>query len=447
MKLRGWFGIIAACTLRVTPLLAQPVSVPSPERYVLQNGLTVVLAPDSAASAVNVAVGYSVGQVSDREGYRGLAHLLEHLTFRGSRHLKPLEADKIFSELGVGYNASTGLEHTVYFSALPARALETVLWVESERMAFALDGIDAVALKAEQRVVVNELAERRRTLSRMLWANRQAILYGPNHPMGTSEDEASDVEAVDLPAVQWFYQRTHRPDNATLVITGKFDAQAAHRWVEKYFSTLENPPGPRLIVKASAPRLCGVRSVTLGHPFLLGRYLEVTWALPGNVSPEEVVSLEVATNILSDRLRRVLQRQSYMASDTGVAVAHFQTHGLLSVRVQLQETAQWTQVEQAIDTETMRLAQVPLSDVELRNVRRRRASRSLRERESGLAGAIQFAKGFDPSVDRQLEQSVSADTVRRAARVFASASLRLRAQPARSAHENAIILADESRCP
>lgn len=148
--------------------------------------------------------------------------MLEHATFRGSSHLRPLEGASILGELGAGYNAVTELESTEFYSALPSAGLETVLWLESERMGFALGGINAAGLEAEQRIVVNELRQRGGALSRQLNKFWLDALYGPAHPFARGESEVEDVQAVELSGLQWFYQSSYRPDNATLVLSGAF---------------------------------------------------------------------------------------------------------------------------------------------------------------------------------------------------------------------------------
>lgn len=151
--------------------------------YRLDNGLRVVLAPDPLIGEVTIAAVYAGGQSIDPPQRRGLSHLIEHLTFRGSRHLTPLASDAILSNVGAAWNAYTSLDETVYLTQLPERALATALWIESERMGFTLDGIDQAALELEQRIVINELAERSGSLSIVLREWRHRLLVAKDTPL------------------------------------------------------------------------------------------------------------------------------------------------------------------------------------------------------------------------------------------------------------------------
>ena len=157
---------------------------PRVERYQLANGLKAVLAPDDRAVDVAVAVEYAAGSAHAPHAVKGLPHLVEHLAFYGTRHLKPFEATEILDELGAGYNAFVASERTVYFASLPTEALATGLWLESERMAFALDGVDAAALENETKDIANELAEREHSLAVSLSKFQRRALYGASHPCG-----------------------------------------------------------------------------------------------------------------------------------------------------------------------------------------------------------------------------------------------------------------------
>ena len=120
-----------------TPVLRQrePDSrVERPAAYRLANGLSVVLRPDPTRSDVEVSLRYAVGSADDPPGYAGLAHLVEHLTFRGSRHLRPLEAYSALEKVGASsISGRTGLAETVYSCVVPSNQLETALWVRSSR--------------------------------------------------------------------------------------------------------------------------------------------------------------------------------------------------------------------------------------------------------------------------------------------------------------------------
>lgn len=439
----SWLRWGACCVVALAALTGE-AKAQSSQRFRLANGLTVVLAPEAASVGVNVVVRYDVGQGHDPAGYSGLAHLLEHATFRGSTHLRPLEGVSILGELGAGYNAVTELESTTFFTELPSAGLETALWLESERMGFALGGIDAAGLAAEQRVVVNELRQRGGALSRHLSKFWLDALYGPAHPFARGENEVEDVQAVELPGLQWFYQSTYRPDNATLVLSGDFGATQARGLVEKYFGPLQNPKLPRASLTAPAPTLCGVHRVDVEHPFLFGKALWVTWPGPAATTGIERQRREALAKLLQSRLDDVLLERGIDVASVRVENAYFRTHSLLTVRLGLHENGSQDKVEQAVQAEARRLATQPPSEQELRALRARLLSDRVFAGSGGLGRALALSAGIDTA--QVSPTTLSSVDVREAARPLAGPVLFLRAEPGGKGTRSSSITRSEDPC-
>ena len=142
-------------------LLAAPPQAPRIpfEKYLLPNGLTVILSEDHRAPVVGVDVWYHVGAVSERPGRSGFAHLFEHLMFQGSKHLNGDERT-VFAMLerngATNLNGTTEWDRTNYFETMPKDRLELALWLESDRMGFLLDTVDQKKLDTQREVVRNE---------------------------------------------------------------------------------------------------------------------------------------------------------------------------------------------------------------------------------------------------------------------------------------------------
>ena len=305
----------------------------------LANGLRVVLAPDPSVSNVAVVVSYDVGFGNDPAQYRGLAHLVEHLTFRGSRHLRPEQGTDLIEASGGGSNAFTNLDRTVYVAVLPKAALPLCLWIERERMAFALDGIDQKALELERKIVRNEMAQRA-SLSWRVGMQLQRSLYGLGHAYASEDDaQLGDIRGVTLPDVQWFFQSSYRPDNATVVVVGAFDPQEIRPLVESYFAPIVNPKLPRAVLQAPAPKQCGVHRVELGHNVIDGRELHILWTLPRPSTAAERMSLRALQYELDARVTEQLVRGSFEASSVTTGLEHRQTHSVLDVELDLHEKA------------------------------------------------------------------------------------------------------------
>lgn len=417
------------------------------ERYRLQNGLRVVLAPDRVTPGISVVVHYGVGTAHAPPAQRGISHLVEHLTFRGSLHLAPLQGSAVLHAIGAKVNAATTLESTDYFTQLPASALETVLWVESERMGFTLGGVDQAALDIERRIVSNEQRLRRRSFNDLIERYWLPALYGEEHPFVGGQNAVDTVDAVTLGAVQWFFQTHYRPDNATLVLVGQFEIARARESIEKYFGPIVSPPIVRTSLPIAAPRPCGVHRVQVSHAGVFGDVLRLTWPLPLGASALQQASVEFVAQLLERRLRTRLVKQGADTAAVHVSLWRFSTHQLLNVDLQLREHNNALAVERVARTDAALLATKELPAPELEAVRLNLISRWFFEREDGSKRALALAEGRDPDGDAEALPLVTAQDVRDAARPFTGGVLALHAYPSRAGHAQSTLEQKENPCP
>jgi zinc protease len=415
----------------------------------MPNGLQVVLAPDPRSNQVFVAVRYATGHAHDPRGYRGMAHLVEHLTFRASRHLRAFEGTDIIERLGGGYSAFTDLEETVYLSSAAARHLPTLLWLESERMAFSIAGVNPEALRLEKRIVSNELAEHTSSLDRMLFRQRLRTLYGLNHAFTPAADESADVNAVELPGVQWFMQKVYRPDNATLAIVGGFSSAAARLALRQYFGAIRSHATARLSGPAPGPRLCGAHRVSVGHAFLLGRTMTFDWPLARVLSLRDRTGLDALSDILGARLRSALMDEAAMASSIDLELRQFGSHALLSMTVEVLDPPRWGAIESAVKRELRALAEQPVSAGEMRSARATLLSDAVFSFDDPLWRAIELVQGRidDLPAKRAAIEAQSSQTVQAAARSLSAGHLVLRGLPRRDATRETMLLSEEDPCP
>ncbi|MGE0786967.1 MAG: M16 family metallopeptidase [Sandaracinaceae bacterium] len=213
---------------------------PAPLHYRLENGLEVILQPIEGRAFTAVAVTYHVGSADQPAGYRGLAHLTEHLMFSGTDELGDGEPHAYLDSLGaVTHNATTHADDTVYYESVPSSQLERTLWLEAHRMARLLSGLSAARVERQRRVVLHEGVQN----GHYGWRGRareitDALVYGPTHPYAMIQERAEDVSAIELPHVQWFFQTYYAPDNATLALVGGFDPDEARGLVERMFGPI-----------------------------------------------------------------------------------------------------------------------------------------------------------------------------------------------------------------
>lgn len=215
-------------------------------KYVLDNGLTVVLHEDRSDPLVHVDVTYHVGSNREDPGRSGFAHFFEHMMFQGSVNVADEEHFRIVQGAGGTMNGSTNSDRTNYYQTVPANQLETVLWLEADRMGVFLDAVTEEKFEVQRETVKNERGQRvdnqpyGRALETML-----AATYPDGHPyswpvIGWIED----LNRADLNDLKRFFLRWYGPNNAVLTIGGDIDAQQTLEWVVKYFGPI--PPGPEV---------------------------------------------------------------------------------------------------------------------------------------------------------------------------------------------------------
>ena len=232
------------------------------EKYVLQNGLEVILHPDDSDPLVAVAILYHVGSNREVPGRTGFAHFFEHMLFQNSENVGKGNFFKKIEEMGGTLNGGTSSDQTVYFEVVPNNALERVLWMESDRMGFMINTVTEAVLENEKQVVKNE---KRQRVDNQPYGHAGYVigkaLYPENHPYNWQViGSLEDLQAATISDVKTFYEQWYGPNNATMVIAGDFDLEEANRLVDKYFGEREargdvTPIGPQAADLAASVRL------------------------------------------------------------------------------------------------------------------------------------------------------------------------------------------------
>ncbi len=213
-------------------------------RFALDNGLDVVLHVDGTVPLVAVNLNYDVGAADEAEGRTGFAHLFEHLMFMGTNRVPKGNYDTWMETAGGWNNAWTSEDRTDYYDVGPKELLETLLWMEADRMQALGGAIDQEKLDLQRDVVRNE---RRQTSENRPYGvvelTLPGLLYPEGHPyahpvIGSHED----LQAASVEDVRSFFATWYAPRNASLVVAGDFDPAAAEAWVRAYFGAIENTP-------------------------------------------------------------------------------------------------------------------------------------------------------------------------------------------------------------
>lgn len=210
--------------------------------YRLPNGLRVLLFPDQSSSNVTVNITYFVGSRQEGRGEKGMAHLLEHMVFKGT----PTHPDpwKSLQEHGANFNGTTWTDRTNYYETMVAsdENLEFALRLEADRMLNSF--ISAEALSKEMSVVRNEFEMGENNPFGILMKELFAKAYTWHPYRDSTIGNRSDIERVPAENLKNFYKHYYRPENAMLVVAGKFDPAATLQMINKYFGPLVNPSWP-----------------------------------------------------------------------------------------------------------------------------------------------------------------------------------------------------------
>ena len=214
------------------------------EKYQLDNGLTVILHEDRSDPIVGVAIQYHVGSNREVPGRTGFAHLFEHMLFQESQHVGQDQFFKIIQNAGGTLNGGTSKDGTVYYEVVPKNALETALWLESDRMGWLLSTVTQAAFENQQEVVQNE--KRQRVDNRPYGHSNYVMIknmYPEDHPYNwTTIGELEDLQNATLADVREFYEKWYGPNNATMVIAGDINKREVKSLIKKYFGEIK--PGP-----------------------------------------------------------------------------------------------------------------------------------------------------------------------------------------------------------
>lgn len=293
----------------------------NPEVFTLDNGMQVVVVPNHRVPVVSHMVWYKVGSADEVSGKTGLAHLLEHLMFKGTAEVPAGEFSRIVARHGGRDNAFTSSDYTGYFQNVAKDRLELVMRLESDRMVNL--AIDPGSVKAERDVVLEERRSRTDNDPAALLAERmEAVLY-LNHPYRNPIiGWAAEVGKLERDDALAFYRRYYAPNNAILIVGGDITAAELKPLAEKYYGPVESrPTPPRLRPEEPPPaaaRRVELRDPQVRQPSWSRRYLAPSYNAGdrGYAYPLQILA-EVIGGGSTSRLYRSLVVDQKLASSAG----------------------------------------------------------------------------------------------------------------------------------
>lgn len=248
------------------------------DKYVLPNGLTLVVHEDHSDPVVRVDVTYHVGSAREEIGKSGFAHFFEHMMFQGSDNVGDEQHFKIVTESGGTLNGSTNRDRTNYYQTVPSNQLEKMLWLEADRMGFLLDAVTQPKFEVQRSTVKNERGQNYDNRPYGLVGEvTSKNLYPYGHPYSwLTIGYIEDLDRVDVNDLKNFFLRWYGPNNATLTVGGDVKPADVVKLVEKYFGPI--PSGPAVkAVQLPAAVLEGDRYVTLVDNYARLPQLSITY--------------------------------------------------------------------------------------------------------------------------------------------------------------------------
>src|SRR4051812_30931933 len=244
-----------------TPSPAKVATVEGITEYQLTNGLRLLLYPDASKPTVTINMVVLVGSRHEGYGETGMAHLLEHMLFKGT--LNHPDIPRALRDHGAQFNGTTWVDRTNYFETMPAsdRNLEFALRLEADRLVSSL--IRREDLVSEMTVVRNEFERFENETASVLRQRVTSAAYEWHNYGKDTIGNRTDIERVPVDRLREFYRKYYRPDNVVLVLAGQFDEAKALGWVAKYFGPLKKPARPLEDTYTEEPPQDGEREVIL----------------------------------------------------------------------------------------------------------------------------------------------------------------------------------------
>lgn len=360
-------------------------------RYVLGNGLTLLVMNDPSAPIVSMQTWLGVGSRQEHKGHTGIAHLFEHLMFKGTHEHPHSVFDRLLERAGAQTNAATWLDWTFYFENLPASELELAMRLESDRLVNLV--LTQEQLDSEREVVKNERLYRvdNDPDGRIEEALFEALF--PVHPYGRPTlGYTADLDGLTLEDCLAFYRTWYSPSNVTLVVVGDVGHRDVLRLVARYYGGMARVDVPLGLPAAEPDPLDGPRTQTLKLSIAAQR-VRMGWRTVPAAS-DDIFALDVINEVLfateSSRIHERLVERLAVASDVDGASEPMALDGVFVVDVSMNEGQSASEAAEVVFREIERLAAQGPTKVELDRARNHLEAAFLRSLVTAGARATQL---------------------------------------------------------
>lgn len=287
------------------------------QRYILPNGLNLIIHEDHSDPIVHVDMTYHVGSNREQPGRSGFAHFFEHMMFQGSDNVADEEHFRIVTECGGTLNGTTNLDRTNYFETLPSNMLEIGLWLEADRMGFLLDAVTQQKFEIQRSTVKNERGQNYDNRPYGLVNEKVvAALYPKNHPYSwPTIGYIEDLNRVDVNDLKKFFMRWYGPNNAVLTVAGDVNPKQVVSLVEKYYGSI--PRGPEVKNLPKEPVVIDKDRYISYEDNIRFPLLQYNWSsVPAHT--DEEAALDVLANMLSGSTKGSIFYNNFIKTNKAV---------------------------------------------------------------------------------------------------------------------------------
>jgi zinc protease len=360
------------------------------KKFVLKNGLTLLVHEDHKAPIVAVNVWYHVGSKNEKLGKTGFAHLFEHLMFNGSEHYND-DYIKVLEGLGAtDLNGTTNNDRTNYFQNVPTSALDVVLWMESDRMGHLVGVIDKPRLDEQRGVVQNEKRQGENQPYGKVYITISENTYPKGHPYSWSViGSMEDLNAASLDDVKQWFADYYGAANAVIVLAGDIDAETARQKVERYFGDI--PSGPPITKHQEwTAKMTGEHRQTMQDRVPQSRVYKV-WNVP-EWGSADMDYLDEVTDVLgrgkTSRLYKRLVYDDQIATNIQALVDPNEIAGQVLLMAEVRPGVELAKVEKALDEELAKFLRDGPTAEELQRIKAEKHADFIRgvERIGGFGG-------------------------------------------------------------
>jgi zinc protease len=367
------------------------------EKFILDNGLEVLLHVDKSDPVVAVSLTAHVGSAREIEGRTGFAHLFEHLLFLESENLGKGGLDKMTARIGgSGANGSTNRDRTNYLQTVPKDALEKMIWAEADKLGYFINTVTAPVLAKEKQVVKNE---KRQSYDNKPYGHNQYVidnnLYPQNHPYNWQViGSLEDLQNATLQDVKDFFNRWYVPNNVILTVAGDFDIVQTKTWITKYFSEIpRGKPIPELAKQAAV--LDVSKQLYYEDNFARAPRLTLVWPTVAQYH-EDSYALDILSQYLTEGkkapLYKVLVEEEQLTSSIGMGSYNSEISGQVQLSVTAFDQTDLNDVETAINKGFLAFENSGISETDLNRIKAGQETQFYRSLSSVLGKGAQLTQ-------------------------------------------------------